>query len=109
MNQYLFSHHLHKYFAFDWCEIFSKHYIPPPHQVMDVTEGEPNLYVAKSPNKYPKYYSLAWSSYNWGGEDLVISSWDPEFTVGTYYIGVHAYCGEDVKTNNSGEFRQRPL
>lgn len=70
-------------------------------QVMDVTEGEPNLYVAKSPNKYPTYNSLAWSSYKWGGEDLVISSWDPEFTVGTYYIGVHAYCGEDVKTNNS--------
>lgn len=68
---------------------------------LDVVEGEPNLYIAKSPNKYPTYSSLVWSSYNWGGEDLIISSWDPEFTFGTYYIGVHAYCGTDVPTGNT--------
>ncbi|XP_071815659.1 uncharacterized protein [Apostichopus japonicus] len=65
---------------------------------VDVIEGEPNLYVSKSPNLYPTYSSLAWSSYDWGSEDLVISSWDPEFTAGTFYIGVHAYCGDDVDT-----------
>lgn len=70
---------------------------------VDVIEGEPNLYVSKSPNLYPTYSSLAWSSYDWGSEDLVISSWDPEFTTGTFYIGVHAYCGDDVDTGYTGK------
>lgn len=65
------------------------------------TAGEPNVYVSKSPNKYPHYLSLAWSSYNWGGEDLIISSWDPEFTVGTYFIGVHSFCSEEVHTGDN--------
>ncbi|XP_071854006.1 uncharacterized protein [Apostichopus japonicus] len=63
--------------------------------------GEPNVYVGKSPNRYPHYLTLTWSSYNWGSEDLVISSWDPEFTVGTYYIGVHSFCSEEVHSGDN--------
>lgn len=60
--------------------------------------GEPNLYVSRDPFKHPTYRSLAWSSYDWGGDELVISSWDPNFDIGKYYIGVHSYCGPDVAT-----------
>ncbi|XP_038069040.1 uncharacterized protein LOC119738275 [Patiria miniata] len=64
-------------------------------------EGEPDLYVSRGYNKFPTDSSLAWTSYEWGSEKLVISSWDPEFEVGMFYIGVHAYCGIDVETGNT--------
>ncbi|XP_033105531.1 uncharacterized protein LOC117107844 [Anneissia japonica] len=63
---------------------------------VNVLEGEPNVYVSRGNTKFPNERSLAWSSYNWGSENLTISSWDPEFSIGTFYIGVHAYCGSDV-------------
>ena len=66
-------------------------------------QGEPDIYVSRGPDKYPKLNSLVWSSYNWGSESLTISSWDPEYVVGTYYIGVMAYCGADVGTGDSGK------
>ncbi|XP_071960439.1 uncharacterized protein [Antedon mediterranea] len=65
---------------------------------LDVLEGEPNLYVSRGNTKFPDEMSLAWTSYNWGSESLTISSWDPEFSIGTFYIGTHAYCGTDVPT-----------
>ncbi|XP_054750351.1 uncharacterized protein LOC129256087 [Lytechinus pictus] len=63
-------------------------------------EGEPDLYVSRGPDRFPTFKSLAWSSYEWGSESLIISSWDPEYVIGTYYIGVLAYCGSDVDTGN---------
>jgi hypothetical protein len=60
--------------------------------------GEPNVYISKAPVYRPTYRSLTWSSYNWGSEKIVISSWEPDYEVGDFYIGVHAYCGEDVTT-----------
>ncbi|RDD41364.1 hypothetical protein TrispH2_007555 [Trichoplax sp. H2] len=60
--------------------------------------GEPNLYVSKDPDQYPTVQSLAWSSYNWGTENITILASDPNFSTGMLYIGVHAYCGQDVAT-----------
>ncbi|XP_070566023.1 uncharacterized protein [Ptychodera flava] len=64
------------------------------------TQGEPDLYVSRYPVLYPTEKSLAWSSYDWGHENLTISSWDPNFEVGTFYIGVHAFCSEEVHTGD---------
>ncbi|XP_070554165.1 uncharacterized protein [Ptychodera flava] len=60
--------------------------------------GEPNLYVSRYPTLYPTEESLAWTSYNWGDENLTISSWDPSFEVGTFYVGVQAFCSDEVQT-----------
>ena len=64
-------------------------------------EGEPDIYVSRGPDKYPNLRSLVWSSYEWGSENLTISSWDPEYVIGFYYIGIHAYCGSDVGTGST--------
>ncbi|XP_077978833.1 uncharacterized protein LOC144434254 [Glandiceps talaboti] len=64
------------------------------------SQGEPDLYVSRYPVLYPTERSLAWSSYDWGHENLTISTWDPNFEAGTYYIGVHAFCSEEVHTGD---------
>ncbi|XP_022081188.1 uncharacterized protein LOC110974122 [Acanthaster planci] len=64
-------------------------------------QGEPDLYISRGNDKFPTDKSLTWTSYNWGSEDLTVSSWDPEFEVGPFYIGVHAYCGSDVGTGHT--------
>ncbi|XP_072179462.1 uncharacterized protein [Diadema setosum] len=63
--------------------------------------GEPDLYISRGPQETPVFTSLAWSSYAWGSESLTISSWDPEYQLGTYYIGVLSYCGSDVGTGST--------
>ena len=65
--------------------------------------GEPNIYVSKAPIEYPTIRSLAWASYNWGSDIITISSWEPDYDVTRFYIGVHAYCGSDVVTNYTGQ------
>ncbi|XP_002738371.1 uncharacterized protein LOC100372233 [Saccoglossus kowalevskii] len=64
------------------------------------SQGEPDLYVSRFPVLYPTEKSLAWSSYDWGHENLTISSWDPEFEIGTFYIGVHAFCSDQVHSGD---------
>ncbi|XP_022080956.1 uncharacterized protein LOC110973990 [Acanthaster planci] len=68
---------------------------------IQATQGEPNLYISRGNEKFPTDNSLTWTSYNWGSEDLTVLSWDPEFEVGPFYVGVHAYCGSDVGTGDT--------
>lgn len=63
-------------------------------------QGQPDLYVGKDPVRYPTLDHLTWTSYEWGDELLTISHWDPEYEPGILYIGVLAYCGEDVHTGD---------
>ncbi|XP_003731874.2 uncharacterized protein LOC100893574 [Strongylocentrotus purpuratus] len=94
-EQYTVPCNTYKYFQVDATEPCKDLKIQVNH-----AEGEPDLYVSRGPEKLPTFRSLAWSSYEWGSESLTISSWDPEYVLGTYYIGVLAYCGSDVSTGN---------
>ncbi|ELU12565.1 hypothetical protein CAPTEDRAFT_224042 [Capitella teleta] len=64
-------------------------------------DGEPNVYISKSPVYKPTLRSLTWSSYKWGSEKIRISSWEPDFEVGDFYIGVNAFCGDQVHTKQT--------
>eukprot|EP00127_Corallochytrium_limacisporum_P000605 Clim_evm4s22 gene=Clim_evmTU4s22 len=88
----------YKYFEFDATEACKDIFID-----VEKVVGEPDLYVSKESDNIinPTLEDLTWTSYEWGGEQLTISHWDPSFELGKYYIGVYAYCGEDVLSGDT--------
>jgi hypothetical protein len=64
---------------------------------VDSSAGQPDLYISRTETE-PTMESLTWTSYEWGAEHLTIHNYDPEFQKGYYYIGVFAYCGDDVES-----------
>lgn len=63
---------------------------------LQISTGQADIYASKSSNSLPVYPTsdtLTWASYSTDTkESLLISHWDPEFSVGTFYVAVYADC-----------------
>jgi hypothetical protein len=69
---------------------------------LDVTSGDPDIYVTKGYNNETFYYadknSLTWSNYGEGVSSIIISHWDVEFGAGTFDVAIYNDCAYQSET-----------